>query len=89
MSEKRELNLLNLSELPRESPRRRRRRRRPRRRVVRIAVVVTLLVTGITALLVTGIITYPTSTDRLRGTNSGSPTAASTWPAEGVGAEAS
>ena len=51
MSDKRELNLLDLSELPRDIP-----RRRSRRRIVRVTIVVVLLVTGIIALLVTGII---------------------------------
>ena len=73
MSEKRELNLLNVPELPRASPRRR--RRRPRR-TMRGTVVVALLATGIIALLVTGIIAYWPSSDRLRANNSGSaPTA--------------
>jgi len=73
MSEKRELNLLNVPELPRASPRRRRRRLR---RTMRGTVVVALLATGIIALLVTGIIAYWPSSDRLRANNSGSPPAA-------------
>ena len=72
MGEKRELNLLDLPELPRESLRRRR-----RRRTVRVTVVMVLLVTGIIALLVTRIIAYWASSDRLRGNNSSSPPAAS------------
>ena len=70
MSEKRELNLLNVPELPRASPRRRRRRRR---RTMRGTVVAALLATGIIALLVTGIIAYWPSSDRLRANNSASP----------------
>jgi hypothetical protein len=70
MSEKRELNLLNVPELPRASPRRRRRRRL--RRTMRGTVVAALLATGI-ALLVTGIIAYWPSGDRLRANNSASP----------------
>ena len=71
MSEKRELYLLNVPELPRASPRRRRRRRL--RRTIRGTVVVALLATGIIALLVTGIIAYWPSSDRLRANNSAIP----------------
>ena len=73
MSEKRELNLLNVPEFLRASPRRKRRRLR---RTMRGTVVVALIVTGIIALLVTGIIVYWPSSDRLRANNSASsPTA--------------
>ena len=78
MSEKRELNLLNVPELPRASPSRKRRRRL---RTMRGTVVVALIVTGIIALLGTGIIAYWPISDRLRGDNSGSPLAASKSPA--------
>ena len=78
MSEKRELNLLNVPEFLRASPRRKRRRLR---RTMRGTVVVALIVTGIIALLGTGIIAYWPISDRLRGDNSVSPLAASKSPA--------
>ena len=80
MSEKREFNLLDLPELP-ESPRRRR-RERSRWHTVRVAVIVALLVTGIIVPLVTVIIAYSSSSDRLRGNSSDSPPVASRWPPE-------
>ena len=55
---------------------------------MRVTVVAAVLVAGIIALLVTGIITYSPSTDRLRN-NSSSPPAASKSPAVGAGAGAS
>ena len=63
MSEKRELNLLNVPEFPRASPRR---KRRVTAHYTRRTVVVALIVTGIIALLGTGIIAYWPISDRLR-----------------------